>query len=443
MYQEKKSRLEHDIKELKKLRDIVEHKKADPEKLQIKYAALLVAGFAHHFEVHDGTCHFMPVRVYVNMAMVRRLKLSEQEMMQTQLYSINNVISAHAKELRLLIPQPMKTKTLGDLVVTVTAFGFMGAKSSNAEVLFKTAYDNGVRFFDTADLYDDGQNERNLGKAIIATGVPRDSLVISTKGGYRLTDMGCVIDNTKDYILRACEASLRRLKLTYIDLYCIQGLTDDVNLDELMQALKQLHYGGKIRYIGFSQLTDAQVRIVVSKAAEYNLKITAIEREISLCCYDKSFMATCAELGVGVVATSPTTLNFQEGSHQRSKMKGELQEFIHARSSKVISLSELSLAWLSNLAKHIVAIPTAASVEALIENIAVACKFFEADELSWIMETIQGERQALAVAGRVSPKHGMGLFDGSDDQVEDSKQPATVVIDPDPIKIFGFTCSLI
>jgi len=449
MFHHKKERLETQMTEIRKLRDIVENKQPDLDKLQQKYSNLLYApavilAVSFIMNISCNSDHPLYEVFFAEKEAQYRQDHQDEEFeidVSSTLARIDDALQKSQVRMKTLENHDKKKK-LGDLTVSMVAYGFMSARPETATTLFKTAYDNGVLFFDTADLYDNGRNEEILGRAIIEMGVSRESVVIATKGGCKLTAAGFVIDNSKDYILSACEKSLARLKTPYIDLYYIHRLADDVNLDELMQTLKLLRDTGKIRHIGFSELTPDQIKTVFYKAAEYDLKIAAIENEVSLWCYDESLIKMCAEFGIGVVAYSPLgrgffsekakedfvermdakdfrrtlprfNMHFRENlqiravlenlTRKQSWREGLTASLEHRvfRPRIASSLSELSLAWLSNLGDHVVAIPGTNSVDHLQENIWSACKPFGEVEMADVFEVL---RQTKFVGDRYPPR---------------------------------------
>lgn len=121
------------------------------------------------------------------------------------------------------------------------------------------ALDKGINFFDTADLYDKGENEIILGKVLKSK---RQDVVIATKVGNRWRDDGSAWDwvPRKAYILEAVEASLKRLQTDYIDLYQLHGGTIDDPLEEVIEAFEQLQQEGKIRAYGISSIRPNTIR---------------------------------------------------------------------------------------------------------------------------------------------------------------------------------------
>jgi aryl-alcohol dehydrogenase-like predicted oxidoreductase len=111
------------------------------------------------------------------------------------------------------------------------------------------AIDAGVTMLDTADVYSQGLSEEIVGKAIAGR---RDGLLISTKGGFRMGSSPNEIGTSRFHLIRACEASLRRLGTDVIDIYHVHGFDAETPVDETVRALDDLVRAGKVRYIGCS-----------------------------------------------------------------------------------------------------------------------------------------------------------------------------------------------
>lgn len=163
----------------------------------------------------------------------------------------------------------MKYRRIGktSLKVSEISFGCMSldVTSKDSESLLRSAVDHGINFFDTADLYDKGENERVVGKALQSV---RNQVIIATKVGNQWREDGSGWDwnPTKTYILKAVEDSLRRLNTDYIDLYQLHGGTIEDPIDETIEAFELLKEQGKIRAYGISSIRPNVIREWVSKS---------------------------------------------------------------------------------------------------------------------------------------------------------------------------------
>lgn len=151
----------------------------------------------------------------------------------------------------------MKKVQLGtsDLTVSEIALGCMslGTNEKKAQEIIEAALEEGINYFDTADLYDFGENEKIVGQALKNV---RDDIIIATKVGNRWNDSkdGWSWDPSKDYIKEAVKQSLHRLQTDYIDLYQLHGGTIDDPIDETIQAFEELKTEGLIRHYGISSI---------------------------------------------------------------------------------------------------------------------------------------------------------------------------------------------
>lgn len=186
-----------------------------------------------------------------------------------------------------------------NLSVSEISFGCMSIdlnRDDNKRII-QTAIDGGINYFDTADLYDKGENERFIGKALKAK---RKELIIATKVGNQWREDGSGWDwnPSKDYILKAAEDSLKRLQTDYIDIYQLHGGTIEDNGEEVIEAFELLQTQGKIRHYGISSIRPNVIREftansnIVSNMIQYSL----IDRRP-----EESVLASLHKQGVGVM----------------------------------------------------------------------------------------------------------------------------------------------
>jgi len=155
-----------------------------------------------------------------------------------------------------------------DLKVSRISFGCMSLTGGTREneLIVNEALDLGINLFDTADLYENGQNEIKLGNILRSR---RDQVILATKVGNQARPDGSGWDWNphKKYILSAVEGSLKRLQTDYIDLYQLHGGTMDDPIDETIEAFELLKEQGKIRHYGISSIRPNVIREYVSKSA--------------------------------------------------------------------------------------------------------------------------------------------------------------------------------
>ena len=149
----------------------------------------------------------------------------------------------------------------------------LGTDYKKAQLIIESAIDNGITYFDTADIYDQGVNEEIVGKALKKY-QNRDDIVIGTKVGNRLTDDGHMTwDPSKKHIKESVKGSLKRLGLNHLDLYQLHGGTIDDPLDETISAFDELKQEGYIRAYGISSIRPNVI--------DYYLKNSQIETLMS------------------------------------------------------------------------------------------------------------------------------------------------------------------
>jgi aryl-alcohol dehydrogenase-like predicted oxidoreductase len=192
-------------------------------------------------------------------------------------------------------------------------FGCMSLKlgaADNEEILLK-ALDNGINYFDTADLYDKGLNEEFLGAIFKGK---RDKIILATKAGnqWRADGSGWDWNPRKEYILACAEKSLKRLQTDYIDLYQLHGGTMQDPIDETIEAFEILLQQGKIRYYGISSIRPNVIREwasrsnIVSVMTQYSLLDRRPEEETLNLLHQKNIgVVTRGSLAQGLLIDKP------------------------------------------------------------------------------------------------------------------------------------------
>ncbi|CAA0305306.1 unnamed protein product [Arabidopsis thaliana] len=279
---------------------------------------------------------------------------------------------------------------------------FYGAPTpeTNAVALLRHAINAGVTFLDTSDIYGPETNELLLGKAL-KDGL-RDKVELATKFGITASEDGKFgFRGDPEYVRIACEASLKRLGVTCIDLYyqhridttlpieitLLLNLWFSLNLFSKIGELKKLVEEGKIKYIGLSEASASTIR-----RAHAVHPITAVQIEWSLWSRDveEDIIPTCRELGIGIVAYSPlgrgflasgprfhlmlldTTLSqglprFQQENLENNKI---LYEKVQAMATKKsCTPAQLALAWVHHQGDDVCPIPGTSKIQNLNQNI--------------------------------------------------------------------------
>jgi aryl-alcohol dehydrogenase-like predicted oxidoreductase len=181
------------------------------------------------------------------------------------------------------------------------------------------AIDRGVNFLDSSDMYGAGHNEELLGKAIKGR---RDKVLITTKFGQAKNPEGGgnIINGRPEYVVQACEASLKRLGVNEIDLYYQHRVDRSVPIEETVGAMQRLVEQGKVRAIGLCEAAPATIR-----RAHAVHPISAVQMEYSLLYRNpaEEALPTCRELGITFVTYSPLGRGFLTGAIQT---QGDLTE---------------------------------------------------------------------------------------------------------------------
>lgn len=181
------------------------------------------------------------------------------------------------------------------------------------------AIDRGVTFFDTADMYGVGRNEELVGRAIASR---RHEVIIATKfGNVRGADGSFQgVNGRPEYVQPACEASLRRLKISTIDLYYQHRVDPKTPIEDTVGAMARLVEQGKVRYLGLSEAGEQTIR-----RAQATHPVAALQTEYSLWTRDpeEGILAACRQLGIGFVPYSPLGRGFLTGRFQNAGALGE------------------------------------------------------------------------------------------------------------------------
>ncbi|XP_039022477.1 probable aldo-keto reductase 1 isoform X2 [Hibiscus syriacus] len=175
--------------------------------------------------------------------------------------------------------------------------------------IIKHAFDRGITFFDTSDIYGPKTNEILIGKALKQ--LPREKVQLATKFGFEKIDLtGIIINGTPEYVRSAIKASLKRLDVDYIDLYYQHRVDTNTPIEDTMSELKKLVQEGKIKYIGLSEASPETI-----KRAHTVHPITALQMEWSLWTRDieEQIVPLCRDLGIGIVPYSPLGRGFFGG----------------------------------------------------------------------------------------------------------------------------------
>jgi len=322
----------------------------------------------------------------------------------------------------------MEHRTLGhsSLSVPVLGLGCMsmsgtygkGDDAQSIEVVHR-ALDLGVNFLDSSDMYGFGHNEELLGRAIHGR---RDQVVVTTKFGQVRTPEGrATVNGRPDYVVQACDASLKRLGVDVIDLYYQHRVDPTVPIEDTVGAMKRLIEQGKVRYLGLCEAAPATVR----RAHRIHL-ISALQSEFSLLyrVEAEAMLPTLRELGISFVAYSPLGRSWLSGrveslgdipADDRRRDHPRFQESNFAKNLALVrriepiakenncTLAQLALAWLLAQGQDIFPIPGTKRKDRLEENVKALAVQLDARDVG----RISGAIPAGAAAGTRYPEAQM------------------------------------
>jgi aryl-alcohol dehydrogenase-like predicted oxidoreductase len=288
----------------------------------------------------------------------------------------------------------MRTLGTGGLTVSSIGLGCMGMSGSygaaDEEESIRTvhrALDLGVTFFDTADVYGYGENERLVERAL---GPRRKDVVLATKCGLVTSETSRRVDGSPAHISAACDASLARLRTDVIDLYYLHRVDPRTPIEDSVGALAELVQEGKVRFIGVSEASASTIRRGHSVHP-----ISAVQSEYSLWFREpeERVLPVCRELGIGFVPFSPIGRGFLTGTLSgvddlpANDMRRRVPRFTgdhlghnialvtalsRIAAAKGCSTAQLSLAWLLARGDDIVPIPGTRRRGHLEENVGAA-----------------------------------------------------------------------
>lgn len=312
-----------------------------------------------------------------------------------------------------------KTRTLGSgkhsLEVTALGLGCMGMSYHRGRIpdrkvsiaLIRKAYEAGVNFFDTAEVYGPYTNEDLVGEALQPF---RKEILVSTKFGFNIQNNQMAgMNGRPEQIRKVAEESLKRLRTDVLDLFYQHRQDPNVPIEDIAGTVRDLIQEGKVRNFGLSEVNVETIR-----RAHAIQPLTAIQSEYHLMWKkpEEGVLAACQELGIGFVPYSPMNRGFLTGMlNSQTKFFAEndnraglprfqpdamaanrpiveaLIDFGHQRG---LTPTQVALAWLLHQKPFIVPIPGTTKEAHLMENLAAAEISFSEAELKELTETIAG-----------------------------------------------------
>jgi len=331
----------------------------------------------------------------------------------------------------------MQTRKLGSQGLSVSAIGlgcmgmsdFYGSSDEAANLsVLASALEQGVTFWDTADMYGPFTNEKLLGRFFREHPGSRERVQLATKFANVRNEKGDFlgVNGRPEYVKSACDASLQRLGVECIDLYYQHRVDPEVPIEETVGAMAELVQAGKVRYLGLSEASARTIRRahavhpITALQSEYSLWSREVEAEI---------LPTCWELGIGFVAYSPLGRGFLTGAiRSREDLEADdwrlnnprfSEENFHVNlklvaaveqlaAEKGCTTAQLALAWLLAQSERVVAIPGTRSIRRLAENAGAVDVALSAGELARLDEVLAG----IEVVGSRYPTAAVSLLAG-------------------------------
>jgi aryl-alcohol dehydrogenase-like predicted oxidoreductase len=320
----------------------------------------------------------------------------------------------------------MQKRKLGksNLEVSAIGLGCMGlsfglgpaVNKQDGVSLIRAAFERGVTFFDTAEIYGPFTNEELVGEAVAPF---RDQVVIATKFGWKIdptVERGMAgLDSRPEHIKEVAEASLKRLKTDVIDLFYQHRVDPNVPIEDVAGAIKELIQQGKVKHFGLSEASAQTIR-----RAHRVLPVAAVQSEYSLWWREPEaeVLPTLAELGIGFVPFSPLGKGFltgkinQDTQFDKSDFRNIVPRFTAENrkanqalvdvvgrfaQKKKVTPAQVALAWLLAQKPWIVPIPGTTKVPRLEENLGATALQLTAEDLRELETAaskipVQGER---------------------------------------------------
>jgi aryl-alcohol dehydrogenase-like predicted oxidoreductase len=314
----------------------------------------------------------------------------------------------------------MQYRNLGGTGLKVSAlclgtmqFGWSADEDTSFEVL-NAAYDSGINFIDTADIYsrwvpgnNGGVAETIIGKWLQQQHIPRESVVLATKVRGKMGDGPNDEGLSRAHIMNAVDASLRRLQTDYIDLYQTHWFDEHTPIEETLTALDDLIRIGKVRYIGCSNYTAWRLMQSLWASDRLNrARFTSLQPHYNLVHraeFERELMEVCATYGLGVIPYSPLAGGFLTGKYRKGATEVEsarqksVARYFNDRNWELLdlleataknhndaSISRVSLAWLLHNPAITSPIIGPRTVEQLNDNLGAIELALDSEELQQI-----------------------------------------------------------
>ena len=284
---------------------------------------------------------------------------------------------------------------------------------SDADRIIRRAFDLGINFYDTANVYATGESERIMGQAL--SQFPREEIILATKVRGRMWPGPLGEGLSRKHIISAVDHSLKRLGVDYIDLYQIHWPDAETPIEETLQALSDLVHQGKVLYVGCSNFTAVELQDALDLAEEYGLvRMDSVQPHYNMIFRgpEDSLLPLCAEEAIGVVVYSPLAQGLLSGRYHKGykphpgerphtnehfgkayltapnlKVVGELAEMAKQSGH---TLAQYALAWILRRPEITSVIVGASKIEHIEDNARASGYAIPDVELTAIDEVMRG-----------------------------------------------------
>jgi len=281
--------------------------------------------------------------------------------------------------------------------MTFGASGFWevmgGLRQADAELFVRESFDQGVNFFDTANVYSLGESEKLLGQAIKNIGLPRDEIVVATKSTGIMKETPNGRGQSRFHIFNEVDASLKRLQLDHIDLYQLHGFDPLTPFEESLSALNDLVKSGKIRYIGLCNMAAWQIMKAIGISRRHNWnEFVSVQAYYSIAGRDleRDIFPLLQDQKLGLMVWSPLAGGFLSGKFKRDQASPEgsrrttfdfppldkdrafacLDKMEPIAKEHGVSVAQVALAWILSKREVSTIIIGARRIEQLKDNLA-------------------------------------------------------------------------
>lgn len=305
----------------------------------------------------------------------------------------------------------MDTRSIGSLQVSVVGlgcnnFGWRLNAARTREVV-DAALDAGINFLDTADLYGDGASEEYLGQALAGR---RSSVVIASKFGHERSKFGKGAQPA--HIRRALDGSLKRLGTDYVDLYQLHQPDPDTPIADILTTMGELVREGKVREIGCSQFSVAQLEEAEQAVAAGAPRFVSVQNEFSMLVREpeQGVLAECARQGIAFLPYFPLASGMLSGKYRKGQpmpeqgrlVEGKYDQFLSARNYDIVerliefaesrgrTILELAISWLLAHREVASVIAGATTAEQVRMNAAAGGWALDEGEMRAVGELLDG-----------------------------------------------------